>query len=314
MKVHYFIVCCLVFFTTTDLFAQRITIAEYIDMWKDLAISEMQRSGIPASIKLAQGILESGFGNSRLAVEGNNHFGIKCHDWQGERIFHDDDEQGECFRKYGNARESWIDHTEFLMTRSRYAFLFEYSPTDYRRWARGLSRAGYATNPNYPQLLINLIERYHLYQFDTGVSASRRSTSRRTPGSNVRQVTDGLTFSIEQFPVQTNNRTEFITARAGDTFASLSDELDMMPWQLPRYNDARATDRLQEGQPVYIQPKRRRAERGNETHTVLAGETMYSISQTYAIRLSRLYTLNHMEAGTQPRVGEVLNLRWRRRN
>jgi len=295
-----------------NLFAQRVTVEEFIDTYKDLAISEMRRSGIPASIKLAQAILESGFGNSPLAVNANNHFGIKCHDWQGARVYHDDDEQGECFRRYRNARESWIDHTEFLMTRSRYEFLFEYNSNDYRSWANGLSRAGYATNPNYPQLLISLIERHELHQFDTGASASRRQQTQRTTtssNSNIQQITGGFTFSIEKFPVQAKNKTDFIIARAGDTYASLGEELDMMPWQLPKYNEAKATDRLQEGQQVYIQPKRRRAERGNETHTVRNGETMYSISQEYAVRLQRLYNLNRMEQGTQPRVGEVLNLR-----
>jgi len=300
----------------SDLFAQRITVAEYIDAYKDLAISEMRRSGIPASIKLAQAILESANGNSRLAVEANNHFGIKCHDWQGERIFHDDDAQSECFRKYRNARDSWIDHTEFLMTRSRYEFLFEYRSTDYRNWARGLSRSGYATNPNYPQMLIDLIERHELHRFDTGAPVSGRNATRResaASGSIVRQTTDGLTFSIERFPVQKNNKTDFITARAGDTYAFLGNELDMMPWQLPRYNEAKITDRLQEGQRIYIQPKRRRAEKGKETHTMRDGETMYSISQEYAVKLSRLYTLNRMEQGTQPRAGEILNLRKRKK-
>jgi len=300
-----------------DLFAQRITVEEYIEMYKDLAISEMRRSGIPASIKLAQAILESGSGNSQLAINANNHFGIKCHEWQGARVYQDDDAQGECFRSYRNARESWIDHTEFLMTRSRYEFLFEYRSNDYRSWARGLSRAGYATNPNYPQLLINLIERYELHQFDDGSTASRRGLFRRltiASGSNNQQFTNGLTFSTEKFPVQVKNKTEFVTARSGDTYASLGNELDMMPWQLPRYNEAKATDALQAEQPVFIQPKRRRAEKGNDTHTVQSGDTMHSISQEYAIRMQRLYALNQIEKGTQPRVGEVLNLRKKKKN
>ena len=273
-----------------------------------MAISEMQRSGIPASIKLAQGILESANGNSRLATQANNHFGIKCHDWTGEKVYHDDDEKGECFRKYKDPRESFVDHTEFLSTRSRYAFLFEYEPTDYRSWARGLSRAGYATDPNYPQKLINLIEQHNLYQYDQGVQVSRASRSRaRQPATNVIAVnTDG-------YPVRMNNRTEFVVARRGDTYRSIGETLDMMPRQLPRYNEARASDELREGQIVYIQPKRKKAERGMDTHTVKAGETMHAISQKYAVKVSRLYTLNQMEADTQPNVGDILNLRNKKR-
>ncbi len=141
----------------------------YINNYKTLAIAEMNRFNIPASITLAQGILESGNGESRLATEGKNHFGIKCHsNWSGKTIIEDDDEKGECFRKYPKVADSYRDHSLFLTERGRYSFLFDYSPTDYKKWAKGLKRAGYATNPKYPSLLINLIERYELYQYDKG--------------------------------------------------------------------------------------------------------------------------------------------------
>ena len=292
-----------------NVFSQRISVEEYINTYSGLAISEMQRSGIPASIKLAQGILESANGNSRLAVAANNHFGIKCHGWSGETIYHDDDEKNECFRKYTEAKESFLDHSDFLMTHRRYAFLFDYSSSDYRSWARGLRRAGYATDPNYPQKLINLIERYNLQEYDKGVVVVRQTPSGARPQQGSNAWEDFASFHIDRHPVRINNRTEYIVAQEGDSFTSLSNELDIMHWQLPRYNEAKATDELHEGQIIYIQPKRRRAEKGKDTHIVRTGETMHSISQIYAIKSPRLYLLNRMEEGTQPQVGELLNLR-----
>ena len=310
--------CWLLCFGTSGLFAQKITPEKYINTWKDLAISEMKRSGIPASITLAQGMLESGNGNSPLAVKAHNHFGIKCHGWEGKEIYQDDDEAGECFRHYKNAKESYLDHTDFLMSRSRYAFLFEYKPTDYKNWAKGLSKAGYATNPQYAQLLIDRIERYELYQYDTGVKVAKKTTRQTIVPKNQTAKTAGAgddfgSFNLDRHPVRQNNKTDYILAKEGDTYISLSDELDVMPWQLPRYNDAKATDEVNDGQIVYLQPKRRKAERGKETHRVDEGETMYDVSQKYAVRLSRLYTINRMDEGTQPKSGEVLNLRKKKR-
>ena len=315
MRIYFIIASCLIFFMPPGLFAQKITADEYINTYKDLAISEMKRSGIPASIKLAQGILESANGNSRLAVVANNHFGIKCHGWEGEEIIHDDDKKDECFRRYKNAKDSWIDHTDFLTSRSRYAFLFEYKSTDYKNWANGLRKAGYATDPKYPQNLISLIERYNLYQYDTGVKVDKTATTQSattTVGSKTKTTdawNDFASFNVDRHPIRENNRTNYIMAKEGDSYASLSNDLDMLPWQLPRYNETKATDELREGQIVYLQPKRRKAERGKETHKIREGETMYFISQQYAVRLSRLYQLNRMEEGTQPKAGEVLNLR-----
>lgn len=150
---------------------------EYIDVYKDIAIAEMKQYGIPASITLAQGILESGSGRGRLAVQANNHFGIKCHDWEGAKIFHDDDRAQECFRKYENANISFRDHSEFLANRKRYAKLFELDKDDYKGWAKELRRAGYATDRKYPEKLISLIERYQLYKFDD--KSSKRNHKER---------------------------------------------------------------------------------------------------------------------------------------
>jgi len=310
MRVCFSVIFWLLIFVLPDLLAQKMTAEQYINKWKDLAVVEMKRSGIPASITLAQGLLESDNGNSRLAVVANNHFGIKCHGWEGELIYHDDDHKGECFRQYSNARDSYLDHTDFLMGRSRYAFLFEYKSTDYKNWAKGLRQAGYATDPKYPQKLISLIERYNLHLYDTGVKAVRTTPdSKKTTPKSSSAWDDFASFNIERYPVMTNNRTDYIIAKSGDTYVSLSNELDLMPWQLPKYNEAKSSDELREGQIVYLQSKRRKAERGNEIHTVREGETMYFISQKYAVKVSRLYTLNRMEERTQPKTGDVLNLR-----
>ena len=315
MKFRIIIFFLLIILTNFDLFAQKITADEYINIYYELAISEMKRSGIPASITLAQGMLESANGNSRLSVEAKNHFGIKCHGWKGEAVYHDDDKKGECFRKYKNAKESFIDHTDFLMNGRRYAFLFDYKETDYKSWATGLSKAGYATDPKYAQKLIELIERYELHQYDKGVTVKRKN--KKTQKSSRQQTTssgdDFASFNIDSHPVKINNKTEYITATEGDSYSSLSVELDLMPWQLPKYNDAKASDEIKAGQKIYLQPKRRKAEKGKETHKISAGETMHSISQEYAIKLSRLYSLNRLEVDTQPKVGETLNLRKKKR-
>jgi flagellum-specific peptidoglycan hydrolase FlgJ len=148
---------------------------QYISVYKDIAISEMKTYGIPASITLAQGILESGSGRGTLAVKANNHFGIKCHDWKGAKIYHDDDRRQECFRKYKNSSGSFRDHSEFLANRKRYANLFKLDKNDYKGWAKGLRHAGYATDKRYPQKLISLIERYELYRFDESISKRKKT-------------------------------------------------------------------------------------------------------------------------------------------
>jgi len=147
--------------------APRISnIEDYVKVYSEIAMDEMIQFGIPASITLSQGILESGIGKGRLAVEANNHFGIKCHDWNGKKIYHDDDEEQECFRKYDNPEYSYRDHSLFLSNRGRYSFLFDLERDNYKQWAKGLKKAGYATDPKYPQKLIDLIERYELYKYD----------------------------------------------------------------------------------------------------------------------------------------------------
>lgn len=290
--------------------AKRITPTDYIKTYKDIAIEEMHRSGIPASITLAQGMLESEYGNSSLATEGKNHFGIKCHDWTGKKIYHDDDARNECFRKYNSVEESFKDHTEFLMTKGRYSFLFEYASTDYKKWAYGLKKAGYATNPSYPQLLIKIIEENKLHSYDQEVAKDKSSSAK--PKKHVRKAPvqdDNFVISMALHDIFVRNRIKYIVVKDGDTFGKLADELELMRWELPKYNDLTTDSTIKAGDVLYIQPKRNRAAHGHDTHLVKTGENMRSISQVYGVKLSRLYKMNCMEPGSQPVEGETLHLR-----
>ncbi|MBN1182445.1 MAG: glucosaminidase domain-containing protein [Bacteroidales bacterium] len=311
MKVYKVRICSVFVFTFLGsgvLSGQKMTREMYIEKYKDIAIVEMKRSGIPASITLAQGILESNCGNSSLAVDGNNHFGIKCHnDWKGKRMYHDDDEKGECFRKYKSADESYKDHTDFLVNTSRYDFLFELDPTDYKGWAKGLKKAGYATSSKYADALITIIEDEQLYVFDTGnqrVKREKTHKSRNNVGSG-----DEFQFSMSGRQIYEENRAEYIITKEGDTFYKLAEEMQMMPWEFQKYNDLSKDAQLNEGQRLYIQPKRNKAAYGNDYHFVEEGETLYDISQQYAIKMSALRKKNHLKEGEEPTVGDKLYLR-----
>jgi LysM repeat protein len=302
---------------------RKITREEYIDTYKDIAISEMNRSGIPASISLAQGMLESDNGNSRLALKANNHFGIKCHGWTGKEIYHDDDENDECFRKYRSAKESYIDHTDFLMNGSRYVFLFYLDQTDYEGWAKGLAEAGYATDPSYARDLIRIIEENELDAWDKPQKKSKKkgeqakeelAVNDTTMGtaaiiSQTETVTGSTGKEVQQRKILTNNRINYIIATSGDTYIGLSGELKLMPFELARYNEIERNAPLDSGQVLYIQPKRNKASVEFRTHTVKEGETMYQIAQMYGIRLDELYLKNGMQKGTEPAVGDILFLR-----
>ena len=178
--------------------APRISnIEDYVKVYSEIAMDEMIQFGIPASITLSQGILESGIGKGTLAVEANNHFGIKCHDWNGKKIYHDDDEEQECFRKYDNPEYSYRDHSLFLSTRGRYSFLFELRKDDYRQWAKGLKKAGYATDPKYPQKLIDLIERYELYKYDNIVLKKKNKLYKVKKGDTLYSISKKFNMSME---------------------------------------------------------------------------------------------------------------------
>ena len=285
---------------------------DYINKYKDLAIIEMRRSRIPASITLAQAMLESDNGNSTLAQKANNHFGIKCHNsWSGGKVYHDDDKRRECFRKYKTVYESYADHSDFIVKGARYAFLFELNPTDYKAWARGLQKAGYATSKTYASMLIRIIEDNQLYVFDQGGSLAFDESTLNDTDSETVVLSDVDNFSIypNKHRVYTKNRIDYIIVKKGDTFKSITEELGMLPWELYKYNEIEGDVDLVEGQILYIQPKRNKAEHGFDFHTVKEGETMYSISQMYGIKINKLYEKNLMDKGTEPEVGQKLWLR-----
>jgi LysM repeat protein len=287
--------------------SQQTTRKEYIDQYRDWAIDEMKRSGIPASVTLAQGMLESNNGNSTLATRGNNHFGIKCHDWKGKSIRQDDDKRNECFRKYKSARDSYIDHSNFLMNSPRYSFLFELDQTDYKGWAKGLKQAGYATSPTYASALIRIIEENELDQFDSGKIRRRRTDDTET----IPEVTDidGFEIEIDHRKILMRNRIDYIIVKAEDTYQSLTRELEMMPYELAQYNEIPRDSKLEKGQVLYLQPKRGKASVEFSYHTVEARETMYDISQMYGIKLKKLYQLNLMNPGEEPGPGDEIHLR-----
>lgn len=280
--------------------SDRMTRTEYFEAYKDMAMEEMHRSGIPASITLAQGALESGDGNSSLARRANNHFGIKCHeDWNGKKVYQDDDAKDECFRKYPSVEDSYRDHSDYLKAKSRYAFLFELDIADYKGWAKGLKKAGYATSSSYAESLIRIIEEFGLQQYDQmGATAH---TSRKKPGR--------LHPSGSSRSVSLRNRVKYVVAKPGDTYESLTVEFGKLDWEIPDYNDAQAGDSLTPGEVVFLQPKRNKAEAGKNEHVVKAGETMLSISQLYAVKLSGLYRMNLLKPGTEPEAGISLQLR-----
>lgn len=294
---------------------QRISLPDYIETYKDIAIAEMRSSGIPASIKLAQAILESGFGNSELAVMANNHFGIKCNGWPGMTYLYDDDEPQECFRKYSDPLYSFLDHTEFLSTRPWYAFLFDLEPTDYEGWAHGLKDAGYATNPRYAESLIRLINDHRLYRFDqkaldpSYILTDQFQLAVSQQRGEIDTSSDRLLRPAEdgERQVLTYNRINYVIARPGDTPASLARETDIREGRLKRYNNIDEGEGLEAGQRVYLQPKRRKAE--VRFHTAQEGETMEEISQQYGIRLENLYRRNDMQLGMEPEAGQRILLR-----
>ena len=287
--------------------AQKISREEYIETYKDWAIQDMKKSGIPASIKLAQGILESSCGNSDLAKKSNNHFGIKCHnDWTGKKVYHDDDSKNECFRVYKDPLQSFEDHSTFLTTRSRYQKLFDFDPTDYKSWAKGLKECGYATNPQYPNMLIKIIEENELYLYDReGGEELRKNPQKHKPITENAPVVNP--FSTRE--IKYNNGVKYIEVKKGDTFSSISKEFKLREWELPHYNDLSQGADISSMQIIYIQPKRNNAHPSHKKHTVKSGETMHSISHQYGMKLKKLYKFNNIPQGKEPKAGDTINLR-----
>ena len=275
---------------------------QYIEQYRDIAIEQMLKWKIPASITLAQGLLESAAGQSSLAVKGNNHFGIKCHGWTGRTVYRDDDRQNECFRAYGSAYESYEDHSRFLATGQRYRSLFALKITDYEGWARGLKAAGYATNPRYAQSLIDIIKNYNLSQYDKA-----RSYDRFIVG----HAHDNSVGGQPLHPIYIFNKNYYLYARQGDTFKSIAEEVDISYRKLARYNERDKRDRLEQGEVVWLKKKRTKApkEYKHQVHVIAPGESMYTIAQKYGIRLKSLYKLNRLTPDYAIQVGDRLRLR-----
>ena len=275
----------------------------YINQYKDLAIEEMLKYNIPASITLAQGVFESSAGRSYLTVSGNNHFGIKCHDWVGAYVYTTDDAVNECFRAYDNALQSYEDHSKFLKNNVRYSRLFSLDRTDYRGWAYGLKACGYATNPQYAPKLIGIIELYKLYQYDTANSYDKFMAKHSTEGSR-----SGTGMILH--PIYVYNNNYYIKARQGDTFKSIGKEIDISYRKIAKYNERNKHDLLQEGEIIYLKKKRSKADKSykRRPHIVKPGESMYSIAQFYGMRLKNLYKKNDLTPDYQIRVGDTLRV------
>lgn len=300
---------------TAMVWGQKLTRTEYIEKYAETAVREMKATGIPASITLAQGCLESGNGNSTLATKANNHFGIKCHkNWKGKTIRHDDDEKNECFRSYRSADESFRDHSDFLRYSDRYAALFNLEMTDYKGWAYGLQKAGYATARTYAESLIRIIEENELYRYDkldrkareelppTPMEAEFSTAFKPYPGHKL------YTASLGR-EIRTTNGVAWIIAREGDTYAGLAKEFNLFRGEILRFNDRSRNTALQPGEVVYVEAKKRESAKNLDKHVVEEGETMRGLAQRYAVKMKKLYQYNAMRPGTEPEPGTILNLR-----
>lgn len=271
---------------------------EYIAAYKEDAIKEMYLHKVPACITLAQGMLESGNGNSLLAKNANNHFGIKCHkEWGGETYIMDDDSANECFRKYDNVLDSYSDHSMFLFSRSRYAALFQLPISDYKGWCYGLKAAGYATDPKYPQRLIELIEKHNLQKLNI---------VENTPLQNLPKE-ENLKSDLSIREVYRFNHIRFVVAKENDSFYKIAHDFNLELDEILEYNDLSKSDKLSYGQKIYIQKKRRRAL--EPIHVVQKNETLKSIAQLHGIRLSSLCKKNRLKTDAKLKVGDVLYLR-----
>lgn len=276
----------------------------YINQYRDLAIEQMLKFKIPASITLAQGLLESGAGYSELATKGNNHFGIKCHGWTGRKTYHDDDEAQECFRAYNNVYESYEDHSLLLSRQPRYRSLFSLDGDDYKEWAHGLKKCGYATSPTYAQKLIGIIELYKLQQYDKAKKYDRFMES-RTYKDNP-SAKGGILHPIHRY-----NKNYYIVVKQGDTFRSLGKELGLSYRKIAKYNERNKRDKLVVGEAIYLKKKQKKADKTykNRPHTVKPGESMYSIAQYYGMRVKSLYKKNGLSPDYVPKVGDKLRVR-----
>ena len=328
-----YILLALATFISSILHAQRNSVyQEYIDTYSDMAVEQMRQHKIPASITMAQALLESGAGRSYLATNANNHFGIKVSGgWTGPYVRRDDDRKNEKFRKYRNVKESYEDHSLFLK-QPRYSRLFSLRQDDYKAWARGLKACGYATNPQYADKLIEIIELYQLHQYDT--NTPYRSTSKKSSGSNI-DIAEAGSWIERIFKSGKTNKTKkktkkedllgkvvknhriymyndnlYIIAQQGETFRSIALDVNISYRSLAKYNERDKNTVLANGDIVYLKKKATKAEKKYKgfLHTVMAGQSMYDISQMYGIRLSSLYKMNNLPNDYMPRVGDRLRV------
>ena len=331
-----FIICCLPVFAQNK---QNPEVLRYIEKYKDLAMEEMVENKVPASIKLAQAILESRHGTSELAVKSNNHFCIKCHSsWTGKKTYYDDDAKGECFRVYKNVEESYRDHSKFLKNGSRYAFLFDLKITDYKGWANGLKKAGYATSPVYAPALIKLIEDYNLQQYDQMVVNKKfkgkkknkevkteepkpvpvvkpKKTNKKKAAAVVTAVpvlSDCKVVAVtpDHHYIRENFGVKFIMTKNGDNIDNIAKELKISKRQLRKYNNlGKDKTSFSDGEVLYIGPKRHRAASGYKIHVIQQGETLRKVSQLYAVKLERLFFMNDLDENSVLQIGQEIKLR-----
>ncbi|WP_029903839.1 glucosaminidase domain-containing protein [Prevotella sp. 10(H)] len=307
---HRFIIfSLLILFTSVTAFSQakRYKVYdEYIDQYKGIAIDHMKKYKIPASITLAQGLLESGAGKSALTKNSNNHFGIKCHnDWKGAKVYHADDNPNDCFRKYKRAEDSYEDHSRFLAEKPRYKALFSLSITDYRGWAKGLQKAGYATDKAYANKLIKLIEDYELYRHDKKNSGKDKSKDNKDKGKKEEQI---VVVKYKHTPYKTHNLV-YVVAQDGDTYEAIAAEFSFKAKDLYKYNEVPQGFPLKRGDLVYFEKKKSKADKPHYEHIVQVGESMHSISQLYGIKVKNLYKMNKKDFEYVPEEGDVLKLR-----
>ena len=300
----------------------------YINQYKQIAIDEMVRTGVPASITLAQGLLESNCGQCPLVQQSNNHFGIKCKsDWTGEVVYHDDDQKGECFRRYNSAEDSYRDHSDFLKNRPNYSFLFDFDVTDYTDWAYGLKKAGYATNPVYAQSIITTIEKYDLEQYtDVALVQSKQINVAASPVKENEKIAFASTENITSDNNRSNkipaagstlinypsgvfqiNKTNVIYAQAGTSLFALANKFSIPFNKLLQYNDLKNSDILAQGSLIYLDKKPKKG--AKDFHVVAVNEKLEDIAQEEGVQLESLLAYNNYNKNSQPKTGDKILLR-----
>ena len=304
---------------------ERQTREEYVERYKAIAIAHMERYGIPASITMAQGILESDSGNSHLSTSSNNHFGIKCKKhWTGDKVYHDDDAKGECFRAYPSVEASYQDHADFLDQSPRYDSLFAYPSDDYRSWARGLKAAGYATAPDYAERLVKIIESMKLYLLDKEngnkiYSAAKSATANTeawfesntaSPDEQINPNAFRVTVNSHKgYGIYRTNHTFYVVAKEGDTYQKIGEVFDISARTLEKFNDVAKGASLNKGDIVYIERKKTQWLGNVMQHKVVREENLYSLSQSYGIRCKSLAKLNRLRSSEDVKKGDIIRLK-----